>query len=94
MVWVNLAMKQEQTHSCREQTCGCQGVRMWEKEGLGSWDYQMQTIIYIGWVDNKVLLYITGNYIKYPVIGYNGNKYEKRIYICITESLLLYNICQ
>ena len=28
------------------QTCGCQGGGGWRKEGLGVWDYQIQTIIY------------------------------------------------
>ena len=43
-------------------------------------------LLYIGWVNNKVLLYSTGNYIQYPVINHNGKEYEKE-YICITESL-------
>ena len=43
-------------------------------------------LLYIGWINNKVLLYSTGNYIQYPVINHNGKEYEK-VYICITESL-------
>ena len=31
--------------------------------------------IYI--INNKVLLYSTGNYIQYPVINHNGKEYEK-----------------
>ena len=40
-------------------------------------------------MDNKVLLYNTGNYVQYLRINYNGKEYEKRmdICICITESL-------
>ena len=40
-------------------------------------------------IDNKVLLYSTGNYyIQYPVINSNGKDYEKEyVYTCITESL-------
>ena len=39
---------------------------------------------YIKWINNKVLLYSTGNYIQYPVINHNGNKYKKEsIYICV-----------
>ena len=41
-------------------------------------------LLYIGWINNKVLLYNTGNYIQYPVINYNG---KECIYICINESL-------
>ena len=43
-------------------------------------------VLYIGWVNNKILLYKTGNYIQYPLMNYNGKEYEKE-YICITESL-------
>ena len=46
-----------------------------EREGLGVWDEQMQTII--GWINNKVLLYSTGNYIQYPVINCDGEECEK-----------------
>ena len=34
-------------------------------------------VVYIGWRDNKVLLFSTGNYIQYPVINYIAKKYEK-----------------
>ena len=38
------------------------------------------------WINNKVLLYSTGNYSQYPVINHNGKEKEKEcIYICITE---------
>jgi len=36
-------------------------------------------LLYIGWVNNKVLLYSIGNYIQYAVIKHNG----KFIYIYI-----------
>ena len=44
-------------------------------------------LVYIGWINNKVLLNSTGNYIQYPVINHNGKEYEKRMSLCITESL-------
>ena len=31
----------------------------------------------IEWINNRVLLYSTGNYIQYPVINHNGKEYEK-----------------
>jgi len=37
-------------------------------------------VVYIGWINNEVLLYSTWNYIQYPVINYNGKEYEK-IYV-------------
>ena len=43
---------------------------------------------YIEWINIKILLCTTGNYIQYPVINHDGREYEKEcIYICITESL-------
>ena len=34
-------------------------------------------LVYIGWINNKVLLCSTGNYIQYPVINQNMEEYEK-----------------
>ena len=34
-------------------------------------------LLYIGWINNKVLLYSTGNYIQYRVITHNGKEYLK-----------------
>ena len=34
-------------------------------------------LLYIGWINNKVLLYSTGNYIQYPVINHNGKETNK-----------------
>ena len=36
-------------------------------------------LVYIEWINNKVLLYSTGNYIQYPVINHNGKEYKKNI---------------
>ena len=33
--------------------------------------------LYIEWINNKDLLYSSGNYIQYPVINHNGKEYEK-----------------
>ena len=35
-------------------------------------------LLYIEWINNKVLLYSTGNYIQYPVINHNGKEYIHR----------------
>ena len=45
---------------------------------------------YWGWINNKVLLYSTGNYIQYPVINHNGREYEKE-YIYHNWVTLLYS---
>ena len=34
-------------------------------------------LLYIEWINNKVLLYSTRNYIQYPVIKHNGKEYEE-----------------
>ena len=32
---------------------------------------------HIEWINNKILLYSTGEYIQYSLISYNGKEYEK-----------------
>ena len=56
-------------------------------------------LLYIEWINNKVLPYSIANYIQYPMINHNGKGYKKRtcvyiyiyiyiyICVCITESL-------
>ena len=39
----------------------------------------------IEWINNKVLMYITGNYIQHPVTNHNEKEYKTR-YTCIIES--------
>ena len=39
-------------------------------------------LFYIGWINNKVLLYTTGNYIQYLVTNHNEKEH-----ICINKSL-------
>ena len=41
-----ISMKQEEIHRHREQTCGCQLGRGWQRDRLGVWDKQMQGILY------------------------------------------------
>ena len=53
------------------------------KDWIGVWDSRGK-LAYKEWINNKVLLYSTGNYVQYPVISHNGKEYEKK---CITESL-------
>ena len=44
-----------------------------DKDKLRAWDEQIQTTIYK--INNKVLLYSTGNSVQYPVISHNVHKY-------------------
>ena len=77
MTQVNLSTKQKQTHRHRKQTCGCQG----EAGGGKDWEFGINRckLLYTEWINNKVLLQSTGNYIQYPVINHN----KKRMYIYV-----------
>ena len=72
MTQINISTRQKQTHRYTEQICGRQrGGKNWE---CGISGYKL---LYKGWINNKVLLYSTGNYIQYPMINRNGQEYEK-----------------
>ena len=73
MTQMNISMKQKQTHRHREQTCGCQGGREWGREGL-EFEISRCKLSYIGWINNQVPLYSTGNYSQYLVINHNGKE--------------------
>ena len=58
--------------------------------GRKDWEFGISRckLLYIEWINNKVLLYSTGNDIQYPVINHNGKEYiETNVYIYVTESL-------
>ena len=59
-----------------EHTYGCQGEG---DEGGMDWEFVIRTykVLQIEKISNKALLYSTGNYIKYPVINWNGKEHEK-----------------
>ena len=67
---MNLFTKQKQIHRHRKQIYGYQREKGWRRDKLEVWDQQIQTTIYK--INNKVLLYNTGNYIQYCVINYKG----------------------
>ena len=69
---MNLFTKLKQTHRHRKQTFLPRG-----KGGGGlNWESGISRckLVYIEWINNKVLLYSTGNYIQYPVINHNGKE--------------------
>ena len=49
--------------------------------------FSKNKLLYIEWINNKVLLYSTENYIQYPIINHNGKEYLKKecvyIYVCV-----------
>ena len=52
------------------------------------WEFRVSRckLLYIECINNKVLLYSTGNYIQCPVINHSGKEYKK-------ECIYMYNCC-
>ena len=75
MTQTNLSMKQKQTHKQKTDLWLQRGGRGW---GGRDWEFGISRckLLCIGWINSKVLLYSTGNYIQYPVINHNGKEYE------------------
>ena len=51
---------------------GCRGQMDWELEICRC------KLLYIEWINNKVLLYSAGKCIQYPVINHGGKEYENK----------------
>ena len=62
-------MKQKQNHSGGCQGGGAGGGMEWEA------GVSRCKLLHREWINNKVLLYSTGNNIQYPVINHNGKEY-------------------
>ena len=80
---MNLLMKQEYTHRHTKQTYCYQ-----DRGGGGGWmdcefGINRCQLLYKEWINNKVQLYSTGNYIQHPVINHNGKEYKKNIHIYV-----------
>ena len=61
--------------------------------GGKDWEFSISRgkLLYIGWINNKVLLYSPRNDSQYPVRNHNGKKYEKGyIYIYIYTYTYIY----
>ena len=48
-------------------------------------------LVYIEWINNKILLYSTENYTQYPVIDQNGKEFEKEC-VCIYRYIYIYKV--
>ena len=48
-----------------------------EGGGGKDWEFGISRckLLYIGWINNKVLLYSIGKYIQYPMINHNGKEH-------------------
>ena len=80
---MNIPTKHKQIHRQRTDLWLPRG-RAEEEGRIGSLGLADANLYYIGWINNKILLYSTENYIQHPVINHNRKAYEK---IYITESL-------
>ena len=73
-------MKQKQTHIenrpviVRGRRCGAEWIGSLRSADVNYYNSE--------WINSKVLLSNTGNYIQYPVINHSGKKNGKK-YICI-----------
>ena len=63
---MNLSTKEKQIHRHGEKTCGCQEGACWR---VDEWEFVVSRgkLVYIEWINNKVLLYNTEKYIQSPV---------------------------
>ena len=70
MTQISLSTKQKQTHGHR--VFG-ERDQVW---GRVDWEFGISRckLLYIKWINNKVLLYSTGNYIQQPMINHNGKE--------------------
>ena len=71
MTQINLSMKRNRIMDIENRPVVAKG----EEVGGGiEWEAGVSRckLLHIGWINNKVLLYSTGNYIQYPVINHNG----------------------
>ena len=51
-----------------------------EKDELGVWG---RCKLHLEWINNKVLLCSSGNYIQYPGINHNEKNTKKKVYMCL-----------
>ena len=71
---MKLSTKQKQTHRQRTDLL----LRGRVRDGGMDWEFGVNRckLLYTELINNKVLLYSTGNY-QYPVINHNGKEYKK-----------------
>ena len=64
MTQMNISMKQKQTTDIENRPVVPRGRRGW---GGMDWECGISIfkLVYIGWINNKILLYSTGNYIQH-----------------------------
>lgn len=77
MTEMNLAVKQEQNHSRREQTRGRKAGGGDRGGMVSEGQVSRCRLLYMGWINSKVLLYSTGDYSQYPMISHSVKEHLK-----------------
>ena len=85
---------ERETDSHREQTCSAKAEAMWGRGKDLESGVSRDKLSYIGWINNKVILYSKRNCIQYPTINRSGKEYEKNIYRCNWITLLYSKLTQ
>ena len=82
MTQMNLPVKHTQTTNIEIRLVVAKGA---EVGGGTEWEVGVSRckLLCVEWINTKVLLCSTENYVHYPMINHNGKEYEKE-YICIT----------
>ena len=82
MTQMNLPVKHTQTTNIEISLVVAKGA---EVGGGTEWEVGVSRckLLCVEWINTKVLLCSTENYVHYPMINHNGKEYEKE-YICIT----------
>ena len=76
MKQMNLSVKQKRLTDIKNRLVVAKGMG---SGGGMDWELGVSRckILYTEWINYKVLLYSTGNYIQYPMINHNGKEYKK-----------------
>ena len=74
---MNLLTKHKETYTHIKETYSYQRGKGWGKGINQEFGINIYILLYIKWINNKDLLYSTGNYTQYLIITYNGNESEK-----------------
>ena len=86
MTQMNLAMGQKLIHRHRDRLAV---VRWLERGGRGTgWESGVSwcELLYTGWINTKILLNSTGNYLQYPVLSHNkkeNKRQRERECVCV-----------
>ena len=94
MIQINTLMEKKKKDSQTENRLVV--VKREDRRGGEDWELRISgcKLLYIGWVNHKILLYSTGNYIHYSVTNHSGKEYANiYIYVCVCMCIKLSHCC-